>query len=153
MSKHVTISPEEAADRLAVRELIEAYAHWADRRAAKGQMALFTADTHFVLYMDAKNPNPSGAAFTRGARSGLRRANQVRCHHTFRRSERHLHSDGPQGHERSLLPSVPRYGRRRKAALDGRLAPLRRHVREDGGAWLFAERKLYVNWLDERALS
>ena len=53
MSRHVTISPSEAADRLAIRELVEAYAHCADRRDAKGQMALFTEDTHFVVYMDA----------------------------------------------------------------------------------------------------
>src|ERR1700693_426609 len=59
MSKHVTISPEEAADRLAIRELVEAYAHCADRRDAKGQMALFTEDAHFVVYMDAKDPTPS----------------------------------------------------------------------------------------------
>src|SRR5216117_3679846 len=59
MSKHVTISPNEAADRLAIRELVEAYAHCADRRDAKGQMALFTEDTHFVVYMNAKDPTPS----------------------------------------------------------------------------------------------
>jgi SnoaL-like domain len=59
MSKHVAISPEEAADRLAIRELIEAYARCADRRDATGQMALFTTDTHFVVYMNAKNPKPS----------------------------------------------------------------------------------------------
>ena len=41
MSKHVSISPEEAADRLAIRELVEAYALCADRRDAKGQMALY----------------------------------------------------------------------------------------------------------------
>ena len=58
MSKHVTISPSEAADRLAIRELVEAYAHCADRRDAKGQMALFTTDTHFVVYMNAKDPTP-----------------------------------------------------------------------------------------------
>jgi SnoaL-like domain len=46
MSKHLAISSGEAADRLAIRELIEACAHCADRRDAKGQMALFTADTH-----------------------------------------------------------------------------------------------------------
>jgi len=46
MSQHVAISSEEAADRLAIRELVEAYAHCADHRDAKGQMALFTADTH-----------------------------------------------------------------------------------------------------------
>src|ERR1700682_1560685 len=59
MSNHVTISPAEAADRLAIRELVEGDAHCADRRDAKGQMALFTPDTHFVVYMDAKNPKPT----------------------------------------------------------------------------------------------
>src|SRR5260221_13370775 len=59
MSKHVTISPTEAADRLAIRELVEAYPHCADRRDAKGQMALFTEDAHFVVYMDAKDPKPT----------------------------------------------------------------------------------------------
>ena len=44
MSTHMAISPKEAADRLAIRELVEAYAHCADRRDAKGQMALFTED-------------------------------------------------------------------------------------------------------------
>jgi hypothetical protein len=38
MSKHIAITPAEAADRLAIRELVEAYAHGADRRDAKGQM-------------------------------------------------------------------------------------------------------------------
>src|SRR5579872_4829078 len=44
MSKHVSISASEAADRLAIRELVEAYAHCADRRDANGQMALFTTN-------------------------------------------------------------------------------------------------------------
>src|ERR1700736_1828333 len=59
MSKRAAISPAEAADRLAIRELVEAYAHCADRRDAKGQMALFTEDSHFVVYMNAKDPTPS----------------------------------------------------------------------------------------------
>src|SRR5580692_1495259 len=59
MSKHATISPGEAADRLAIRELVEAYAHCADRRDAEGQMSLFTADAHFVVYMDSKDTKPS----------------------------------------------------------------------------------------------
>jgi ketosteroid isomerase-like protein len=58
MSRHRAISPDEAADRLAIRELIEAYAHCADRRDAEGQMSLFTADTRFVVYMDANDPKP-----------------------------------------------------------------------------------------------
>src|SRR5437867_10981435 len=67
MSQHVTLSPEEAADRLAIRELVEAYAHCADRRDAKGQMSLFTADTHFVVYMNAKDPTPSQELHSREA--------------------------------------------------------------------------------------
>jgi SnoaL-like protein len=59
MAIHRSISPEEAADRLALRELVDAYAHCADRRDAKGQMALFTEDTRFVVYMDAKSDIPS----------------------------------------------------------------------------------------------
>jgi hypothetical protein len=38
MSKHVMVFPNEAADRLAIPELVESYAHCADRRAAKGQI-------------------------------------------------------------------------------------------------------------------
>ena len=59
MTKHVAISPAEAADRLAIRELVEAYAHCADRRHAKGQMSLFITDTHFGVYMNAKDSTPS----------------------------------------------------------------------------------------------
>jgi hypothetical protein len=59
MSQHLMISPSEAADRLAIRELIEAYARCADRRDAKGQMSLFTSDTHFVVYMNARDPKAS----------------------------------------------------------------------------------------------
>src|ERR1700742_5349430 len=67
MSKHTMILPEESADRLAIRELVEAYAHCADRRDAQGQMSLFTTDTHFVVYMNAKDPKPSQELNSRDA--------------------------------------------------------------------------------------
>src|SRR6266540_6412129 len=67
MSKHLTISPNEAVDRLAIRELVEAYAHCADRRDAKGQMSLFTPNTHFVVYMNANDPTPSQELHSREA--------------------------------------------------------------------------------------
>jgi hypothetical protein len=71
MSKHVAISPNEAADRLAIRELVEAY---------------LTVD----------------------------------------------------GGKRRLMIAALRYAETL--------------VKTDG-TWLFAERKLYVDWLEERALS
>jgi uncharacterized protein YchJ len=54
MAAHTEISPSEAADRLAIRELFDAYAHCADRRDAEGQKALFTVDTRFAVYMDGE---------------------------------------------------------------------------------------------------
>jgi hypothetical protein len=40
MTVHTELTPAEAADRLALRELFDAYAHCADRRDAEGQKAL-----------------------------------------------------------------------------------------------------------------
>src|SRR5436189_3004736 len=59
MPSRGTITGQEAADRLAIRELIDAYAHCADRRDAKGQMALFTEDTRFIVFMDATAAQPT----------------------------------------------------------------------------------------------
>lgn len=55
MATHDSISGSEAADRLAIRELVDAYAYCADRRDAKGQMSLFTENTH-SLYSWMLNP-------------------------------------------------------------------------------------------------
>ena len=60
--QHAAITPEEAGDRLAIRELIDAYAHCADTRDAEGQKALFTDDTHFVVYMDGEGTAPTQEA-------------------------------------------------------------------------------------------
>src|SRR5260370_29406775 len=59
MTSHATISPLEAADRLAIRELIDAYAHCADRRDARGQMSLFTGNTRFLAFVDATAAEPT----------------------------------------------------------------------------------------------
>lgn len=53
------VTPQEAADRLAIRNLIDAYAHCADRQDAKGQMALFTQDTAFHVFMDSRSAEPT----------------------------------------------------------------------------------------------
>jgi hypothetical protein len=56
---HTEITPAEQADRLAIRELFDAFAHCADRRDAEGQKSLFTEDTHFVVYMDGQGSEPT----------------------------------------------------------------------------------------------
>jgi hypothetical protein len=59
MGSHTTLSAKEAGDRLAIRELFDAYAHCADTRDAEGQKALFTDDTRFAVYMDGAGTEPS----------------------------------------------------------------------------------------------
>jgi hypothetical protein len=59
VASHPTLSPQEAADRLAIRELFDAYAHCADTRDAEGQKALFTADSRFAVFMDGPGSEPS----------------------------------------------------------------------------------------------
>jgi hypothetical protein len=66
MSQPLTITPAEAANRLAIRELIEAYAHCADRRDALAQMSLYDS-THFVVYMNARDPRPTQELHSREA--------------------------------------------------------------------------------------
>jgi hypothetical protein len=59
MAVHSELSPTEAADRLALRELFDGYARGADRRDAEGQKALFTDDTLFAVYMDGEGSEPT----------------------------------------------------------------------------------------------
>lgn len=59
MASYSALSPEETADRLAIRELFDAYAHCADTRDAAGQMALFTEEARFAVYMDGPGTEPS----------------------------------------------------------------------------------------------
>ena len=67
MSSHSTLSPQEAADRLALRELFDAYANCADTRDATAQMALFTPDTRFSVFM--KGPGTEATAVLQGRES------------------------------------------------------------------------------------
>ena len=153
MSQHLTISLSEAADRLAIRELIEAYAYCADRRDANGQMSLFTADTHFVVYMNAKDPKPSQELNSREALAPV--------FADLNKYAATMHFVG----QSTILSLTPEKGTGKAYCLahhltvDGgkrslMIAALRYYdtfVKVDG-AWLFAERLLYVDWIEERAL-
>ena len=153
MSNHVAISPTEAADRLAIRELVEAYAHCADRRDPKGQMALFTPDTHFVVYMDAKDPKPTQELHSRDALApvfddlnkyaatqhflGQSTILTLTGNRATGEAYKMAHHLTVNGGKRSLMIAALRYDDT--------------FVKQDG-SWLFAERKLYVDWIEERSL-
>jgi SnoaL-like domain len=154
MTKHVSISPAEAADRLAIRELVEAYAHCADRRDAKGQMSLFTADTHFVVYMNAKDPTPSQELHSREALAPVfadLNKYAATMHFVGQSTILTLTADRGTGEAYCLAHHLTIGGEKRQLMI----ASLRyydRFVKVDG-AWLFAERLLYVDWIEERAMS
>ena len=153
MSKHVIISPEEAADRLAIRELVEAYAHCADRRDAKGQMALFTPDTHFVVYMNAKDPAPSQELYSREALAPVfADLNQydATTHFVGQCTIFMLTSDRGTGETYCLAHHVTLEGGKLRLMLAS-LRYLDTFVKTEG-EWLFMERLLYVDWVDERPL-
>ncbi len=150
MTTTTEISPTEQADRLAIRKLVDAYAHCADRRDANGQKSLFTADTHFVVFMDGQGSEPTQVLDGREALTpvfddlnryeatmhfngqstvaldGDRATGESYCiaHHLFT-------EDGG----RKLMIAWLRYGDT--------------FVRLDG-SWLFAERNLYVDWTETR---
>src|ERR1700741_2243906 len=154
MSKRVTISPEESADRLAIRELIEAYAHRADRRDAKGQMALFTPDTHFVVYMNAKDPTPSQELHSREALAPVfddLNKYAATMHFVGQSTILTLTNDRATGEAYTLAHHLTIDGAKRKLMI----ATLRYNDSfvKTNGEWLFSERLLYVDWIEERALS
>ena len=154
MSKHISISPQEAADRLAIRELVEAYAHCADRRDAQGQMSLFTTDTHFVVYMNAKDPTPSQELNSREALAPVfadLNKYDATAHFVGQSTIFTLTNERATGEAYCLAHHVTVDGEKRRLMV----ASLRYQdtfVKMDG-ARLFAERLLYVDWLEERALS
>jgi hypothetical protein len=151
-SGHGDFSLQEAADRLAIRELVDAYASCADRRDVEGQMSLFTADTEFLVYMDSRNAIPTQEI--RG-RDGLRpvfenlKTYEATTHFNGQSTvtctrdsatgvsyclAHHLRVDGPH---RSLMIASIRY--------------LDQFVKMDGH-WYFRQRKLMVDWIDARPL-
>jgi len=136
---------------VAIRDLVDAYAHCADRRDAEGQKSLFTEDTHFVVHMGGQGSQPTQVLDGREALApvfddlnryqatmhfngqstieldGDRATGESYCiaHHLF-----------TEARERKLMVAWLRYGDT--------------FSRVDGN-WLFAERNLYVDWTETRA--
>ena len=117
-------------------------------------MALFTADTHFVVYMNPKDPKPSQELHSREALAPVfAELNQYQAttHFVGQSTVFTLTGDCATGEAYCVAHHVTVSGGKRSLML----ASLRYYdacVRMDG-AWLFAERLLYVDWVDERGLS
>jgi hypothetical protein len=153
MAVHLELTPSEAADRLAIRELFDAYAHCADRRDAEGQKALFTAETRFAVYMDGEG---SAATYVLEGREAL-----TPIFADLNRYEATTHFNGQS--------TVTIDGNR----ATGESYTIAHHVFSDEGgrkimiaslryldaftkidqSWYFAERNLIVDWSETRTLT
>ena len=153
MAVHTELSPAEAADRLALRELFDAYAHCADRRDAEGQKALFTEDTVFTVFMDGGDSEPTYVLQGREALTpvfdDLKRY-EVTTHFNGQ-STVTLDGDRATGESHTIAHHVYTEGGERKIMVAS-LRYLDTFTKLDG-RWYFAERKLILDWSETRSMA
>jgi ketosteroid isomerase-like protein len=151
VSPHSSLSEQDAADRLALRELVDAYAHCADRRDAAGQMALFTEDTHFVVYMDPKSAEPSQDL--RGRESLAPVFDALNAYdattHFNGQNTAVLDGDRATGEAYCLAHHVSTAAGQRTLMIAS-IRYLDTYAKQHG-SWYFAERKLMVDWTETRS--
>ena len=145
------LTPSQAADRVAIRELFDAYAHCADRRDAEGQKALFTEETHFVVYMEGEGSEPTQELNGREALTPVfADLNRYEATTHFNgQSTVALEGERATGESYCLAHHLYTEDGDRKLMVAS-LRYLDTFAKSDG-AWLFAERKLYVDWTETRS--
>ena len=153
MADHTELSPTQAADRLALRELFDAYAHCADRRDAEGQKALFTDDTVFTVYMDGEGSEPTYVLHGREALTPVfQDLNRYEATTHFNgQSTVTLAGDGASGESYTIAHHVYTDGGERKIMVAS-LRYLDTFTKIEG-RWYFAERKLILDWSETRSLA
>ena len=143
----------EAADRLAIRELFDAYAHCADRRDAAGQKALFTVDTRFAVYMKGDKRDPTHVLQGREALTPVfADLNRYEATTHFNgQSTVVLDGERATGESYTIAHHVYTEAGSRKIMI----ASLRYldTFAQIGARWYFAERKLIVDWTETRTLA
>ena len=145
------MSTDEAADRLAIRELVDAYAHCADRRDAKGQMALFTEDTRFLVFMDATASEPTQELRGRASLAPVfdnLNTYQATTHFNGQ-STVSVDGDRASGESYCLAHHISIDDEGGRTLMIASIRYYDQFVRQDDG-WRFAERRLMVDWTDTR---
>src|SRR5689334_19516313 len=153
MAVHTEVSAAELADRLAIRELFDAYAHCADRRDAEGQKSLFTEDAVFAVYMDGDGSEPSYVLTGREALTPVfadLSQYEVTTHFNGQ-STVELVGDRATGESYTLAHHLfTQEGERRIMVASLRYLDV--FAKQDG-RWLFAERKLILDWSETRTIA
>jgi hypothetical protein len=150
MAVHTLIEPAEAADRLAIRELFDAYAHCADRRDADGQGALFTEDARFAVFMSGEGTDATYVIEGREALApvfdDLNRYETTT--HFNGQSTIVLDGDRASGESYTIAHHLFADGDERKIMIAS-LRYIDTFIKIDG-AWYYAERNLILDWSETR---
>jgi hypothetical protein len=152
MTGRAELTLSEVSDRLAIRELFDAYAHCADRRDAEGQKSLFTADTRFAVHMDGEGSEASNVLAGRDALdpvfADLNRYEATM--HFNGQSTVILDGDRATGESYTIAHHVFTEDGNRMMMVAW-LRYLDVFSKIDGG-WYFAERTLILEWSETRPL-
>jgi hypothetical protein len=153
MAVHAQLGAAEAADRLALRELFDAYAQCADRRDAEGQKALFIDDSVFAVYMDGDGSEPTYVLNGREALTPVfEDLNRYETTTHFNgQSTVTLDGDSATGESYTIAHHVYTEDGNRKIMIAS-LRYLDTFAKIDG-RWYFAERKLILDWSETRSMT
>jgi SnoaL-like domain len=141
-----------AADHRAIRALIDAYAHFADRRRPEEQAALYAEDGRtFVYHGDPSTSEPVQVLVGRAEHAeGFKVLSQyVATTHFNGQNTVTLDGDRATGETYCLAHHL--------LETDGSRTLIVMSIRyedtfvKQGGTWLFAERKLIIDWTDTRS--
>ncbi|KAA5606554.1 nuclear transport factor 2 family protein [Roseospira marina] len=143
----------EAADRIAIRKLIDAWGHFADRRMADEQAALMEEDGNILIYdREPEGQNPVGV---RRGREEVRNsvgpflAQYKHTTHFMGQSAISVSGDEAFGETYCLAHHIyDEDGQRMLKVLSIRYYD---SFHRTDGVWLFSERQLIIDWSDTRS--
>jgi hypothetical protein len=145
--------PDSGTDRLALRELVDAYAHRVDRRDLDGVAALFTEGGRLIVYDGEPGDAPPlrerhGRAEISAAMERLRRYDVTT--HFLGQQTVTIDGDRANGETYCLAHHLAdQDGRRINTVMSIRY--LDSYVRTAEG-WLIDERRLALDWVEDRPI-
>lgn len=141
---------QEIEDQAAIRKLVDSYAYCADTRNAQGQMSLFTEDTRFEVYYDPKSDTASQVI--------TNREDLFPVFDNLNTYDTTMHFNGQStvtianDHATGITYCMAHHLTKEEGGQKFMVAAIRYYdqfVKQDG-KWLFAERKLLVDWIENR---
>ena len=151
MTMNIEQKLQQLEDRIAIRHLVDQYAYCADTRDAQGQMALFTEDTRFIVFMDAKSSKPTQVINKRADLFPVfDNLNTYRAtmHFNGQSTVLDLNDDTATG----IAYCIAHHQIIKDGVQTLMIANIKYHDSfvKQNGKWLFAERKLMVDWMENR---